>query len=302
MSDHEEHHDDAHAEGHAAKSGGSHGGHGGGHGGGGGHEEGHEGAPEWLISFADNVTLMMGFFVIMLALNLGPKGGSDSDGKKSGAEQAAAGPTADMLDLAISLREAFHNPVNPASMDPDDKPLIDRMMQRRGQVPIDEDGPRGNAYELQSLRRGKYPAICGSIPFATDSTAFTEEAERTLANVHEHLRGYNMVIDVRGHVSALEASNTKDRGVRLSFERAMVVVDALVRLGLSRGQLRPIPSGDMDRVKAAAYDAEGHGLNQRVELILTEDVAPEYAVSSGEKPAKPSAGAGLEPPASQPGH
>ncbi|MCL4212087.1 MAG: hypothetical protein KJZ68_15650, partial [Phycisphaerales bacterium] len=49
------------------------GGHGHGHGGG-GHEEGHEGAPEWLISFADMVMLMMGFFVILFALNVNPTG------------------------------------------------------------------------------------------------------------------------------------------------------------------------------------------------------------------------------------
>lgn len=44
-----------HEEGHGKKG---HGGHGG-HGHGGGHEE-HAGAPEWLISFADNVALLMG--------------------------------------------------------------------------------------------------------------------------------------------------------------------------------------------------------------------------------------------------
>ena len=67
MADHDEHGE--HEEGHGGGS------HGGGHAAG-GHEEGHEGAPEWLISFADNVALMMGFFVILLAMNMGPKGSS----------------------------------------------------------------------------------------------------------------------------------------------------------------------------------------------------------------------------------
>ena len=39
---------------------------------GGGHDEEHEGAPEWLISFADMVMLIMGFFVILFALNMSP--------------------------------------------------------------------------------------------------------------------------------------------------------------------------------------------------------------------------------------
>ena len=41
------------------------GGHVGGHGGGGHDEEEEAGAPEWLISFADMVMLLMGFFVMI---------------------------------------------------------------------------------------------------------------------------------------------------------------------------------------------------------------------------------------------
>lgn len=73
------------------EEGGSHGG--GGHGGGaphggGAHEE-HEGAPEWLISFADNVALMMGFFVILLAMNMGPKGGGEARERGAGPHPAS---------------------------------------------------------------------------------------------------------------------------------------------------------------------------------------------------------------------
>src|SRR5215468_5365718 len=89
--------------------------HGGGHGHGGGHEEGHEGAPEWLISFADNVTLMMGFFVILLAVNMGPKGNGPSDASKQG---DSSEPPPQLLDAQIAIREAFNNPVNLNSMDP----------------------------------------------------------------------------------------------------------------------------------------------------------------------------------------
>src|SRR5690349_11416681 len=98
MSDHE------HSEsGHGHGGGGGHrkGGHGGGGHGGGGHEEGHEGAPEWLISFADNVMLQMGFFVILLALNLKEPTTGGIGGKESNGDPPAA-----LLDAAIAIREA----------------------------------------------------------------------------------------------------------------------------------------------------------------------------------------------------
>src|SRR6185503_8776216 len=106
MSAEEKQDKDEHGKGHG---GGSHG-HGGGHGGG-GHEE-HEGAPEWLISFADNVALMMGFFVILLAMNMkSPKTNSGIGGPDR------QGGNLDQMDFVLALREAF-NPIDLDSHNP----------------------------------------------------------------------------------------------------------------------------------------------------------------------------------------
>src|SRR4051812_10507126 len=112
-----DHHDDKHSEeGHKP-----HGGHGAHGAGGGGHEEAHEGAPEWLISFADNVALMMGFFVILLAMNMkeptsGGIGGKDKNGQP---------PINDaLLDFQLAMRTAFNNPVSIDSTDASEQVLV----------------------------------------------------------------------------------------------------------------------------------------------------------------------------------
>ena len=103
-------------------------GHGGGHGGGGHGGEEHEGAPEWLISFADMVMLMMGFFVILFAMNVQPKGGNPGGG---GEQAEGVSQELNMVDLAIAVRRAFNNDVDLNSTDPKDQPLIERLKQLR---------------------------------------------------------------------------------------------------------------------------------------------------------------------------
>ena len=56
---------------------------------GGDHDEEHDGAPEWLISFADMVMLIMGFFVILYALNATPPQQAGAEGDSDGPRRCA---------------------------------------------------------------------------------------------------------------------------------------------------------------------------------------------------------------------
>jgi len=251
---------------------GSHGGHGGGgqHGGG-GHEE-HEGAPEWLISFADNVTLMMGFFVIMLAMNMGPKGGGESmDGDGKGGSE----PPISFLDAAASIREAFNNPVDLNSQDPNEQVLVRHILWRRGVGMTDQEGPEGSEHDVQSLRPSKYFRLAGLIPFDHDSAALSAGAAKSLDAVITHVQGRRFIIDVRGHVSAQEAYGRDDHNTRLGFERALGVAQALVERGLDWRQIRIVSCADADRDQPIAYDEAGHQKNRRVEIVVTDHVMPD---------------------------
>jgi flagellar motor protein MotB len=259
------------------------GGHGGGghHGpGGGGHGDGeHEGAPEWLISFADNVTLMMGFFVIMLAMNMGPKGGSDSKTAGENPNDASA------LDIMIAIREAFNNPVQISSDNPEEFAMIQRIIQRKGATEIqDDDGPAGDDEDLNSLRPTDYTATAGVVPFEDDSIELTGAARDTLADIASHMKGLRLIVEVRGHASAAEAYRSGDRGMKIAFDRAMTVGEALAEEGLDWRQMRLIAAGDNDRLTALVHDKAGQRRNQRVEIVVTNEAMPDSQVSDAASP------------------
>lgn len=263
----DEHHDEAkHSKGHG---GGGHGGGHGAHGGGGGHEE-HEGAPEWLISFADNVALMMGFFVILLAMNMKPA--SAGGATESGDGQPSAANQAEMLDFAIALREAFNNPVDAENPSPGDLALARRIRERETEKLARSPGQKGYENEVRSITQSKNYSNGGIVHFPRGSAEMDDLGRREFTELAKHRKGMlRNVVVVRGHVSAAEAYGSADRGMRLSYERAHAVAAALVEAGLSWDQLRVAACGASSRAVQASYDELGHSANQRVEVIETDD-------------------------------
>jgi outer membrane protein OmpA-like peptidoglycan-associated protein len=271
-----------HGSGHGGGGGGGHKRGHGGHGHGGGAHEEHEGAPEWLISFADNVTLMMGFFVILLAMNLkeptsGGLGGHDKNstgGVENGEPPTSKVPTPEMLDLAIAIREAFNNPVNTASNNPADQALIKRIFERNGPSKARQDGPRGRDRDVQSLRPSDFYTVCGRVSFTDHSSDVSEAGKRTIKEIAEQIRGRTLVVEVRGHASAAEGAGDRDIGARLAFDRALAVAKVLADCGIEWRNMRLTSSGHHDRLNAFPSSEAEDRLNARVEVILTEQIVP----------------------------
>lgn len=260
--DHDKHDEGGHGGGHGG------GGHGGGHGGG-EHEE--SGAPEWLISFADNAVLMMGFFVVLLAMNMGPKGGGNSEGEAT----SDASQNAQMLDLVIGIREAFNNKVDINSTDPSDAPLIRRMLQKTSGE-VREEGPQGESDSLQAPRPSDYEQITAAVDFDDRQAIVSQSARTTLLETARAIRDQHWVIEVRGHASPFESMRNPLRGMELSYQRAQAAAVVLVEGGLKWESLRLVACGDFSRVVGRTFDRQEDRANQRVEVVVTnQTVAPD---------------------------
>jgi outer membrane protein OmpA-like peptidoglycan-associated protein len=230
-----------------------------------------------LISFADNTALMMGFFVILLGLNMGPKGSSAAAPAPDTSARAAAesGQSAQQLDWALAVRAAFNNPVDINSNDPRDKVLVMRLRERIRHLAnrqSEDQGLKGQENKTQSVRDTDYHNLYGYLPFDNNAATITPAAKQTLDEVVQKLRGMKLIIELRGHASAAEAYDRSDRAMRLSFDRALAVAGALSGAGLDWRQFRLIPCGDNDRIRPLAYDRQGHAKNECVEIIVTDEV------------------------------
>lgn len=262
-----------------------------------GHPEFHEGAPEWLISFADMVMLMMGFFVILFALNFMPRHVNASSGRptEDGEQQA---PTPDMIDFAIAVRKAFNNEVDLASTNPKDRPLIDRILSRQaGAGEARDDGVKGREQEVRSVRPTPRFGTGTSVRFDERSREIPPGEEEALAQLARGLRGLQSVIEIRGHASAAEAFRAPEESMRLAFDRAFAVAAILAREGVQWRRMRLSSEGDHDRVSAFPLDPADDRRNARVEVLVLDEVASDAVPS---RPVRPTAddrrdGGGPEP-------
>lgn len=264
MAEHEDKHDDH-------GGGGGHGHGGGGHGhGGGGHEEGHEGAPEWLISFADNVALMMGFFVILLAMNM-----AKSTAGGIGGEKAMGGgtpETVELIDFALAMREGFNNPVSIDSAKPEEQQLVQRLIERAGKGNSRDKGFKGKEEQSQSIRPNNYRTPCGTVRFAENSIEINAQSLAVIADAAKKVQGMRLVIEVRGHVSTLEAQRGPEQAMHLAGQRAELVARSLAAEGVDWWQMRLVVCSDHDRLAAFPSSASADRVNSRVEIVATDEV------------------------------
>ncbi|MFZ4576199.1 MAG: OmpA/MotB family protein, partial [Phycisphaerales bacterium] len=222
---------------------------------------------EWLISFADNAVLMMGFFVILLAMNMGPKGSSVNNTGEPGESTDQAAREADFV---IGIRDAFNNKIDPNGDKPEEAVYRKRIKERAG-GPATEEGPQGNAPALQAIRPSDYNRVTCSVPFDEGDATLSASGHELVAQAARKMRDQKWIIEVRGHVSPFESMRNVKKAMQLSHDRSMSVAFALVEGGVKWENIRIVACGDSDRLVPRTFDREMDRSNRRVEVVETND-------------------------------
>ena len=215
---------------------------------------------------------MMGFFVILLAMNMAKPAAGGVGGE---AKFPAETPSAAMDDFAIEIRAAFNHPVDINSSDPHEQELVKRLKEqpRRAGIRTNRASTDGSTMCRPRVRASWVKPVAFA-SFMDQDAQLSDEGKRSMTQAAEQLRGQHWIVEVRGNVSATEARAGKEQAMQLGFERALGAARELIAGGMTWEQIRIVSCADNERAVQQADSPEGHRGNQRVEIVQTQEPVP----------------------------
>jgi chemotaxis protein MotB len=225
-------------------------------------EEAHgEGAPEWMVSYADMITILMSFFVVMFSM------AGSKDPKKE-------------EPVIMSLRRQFGRFVGlPASQYiPAGSPLAEKTAGMRSTPHKDtrNRGLVGDHSRVNTVRSGDQPTIGGVLYFDDGVTQLSAEQQRQLQLTFKDLSGKPQKVEVRGHT--LTRSQANNPAIRdnwdLAYQRCYNTMKYLVALGLDPRRIRLGVSAQYEPIYTGR-DPLLLEKNSRVEVFMLNEFADE---------------------------
>jgi len=227
-----------------------------------------EGAPAWMVTYGDMMSLLLCFFVMLVAMS------------EIKADER-------FEQVMQSLRDAFGYQGGIGAVPTDEPPQLS-LLQRLESIVIprqvkqigdsDEEGIEGRVYRVTQVREGLEITVGGRITFNRFSAELKPAAEALIAQLADKIRGHTTKIEVRGHTTREplpEDSQFKDRK-DLSYQRAKVVAAALSRHGVDERRIRVTACGATEPLVTQAYTERRRAANRRVGIVVTESVVSEF--------------------------
>jgi chemotaxis protein MotB len=257
----------------------------------------------WLVSYADFITLLFAFFVVMYAI-------SQVNESK-------------YRVLSDSLVQAFQNPsrlpdadnptnpprsilgqeqggiIGPAPGSPEEaamREMLGQMKELGAELsrlldPLVKEG----LVRVSETRQGLVVEINASALFRSGQSALEPDATRTLGEVARILAGTRSAILVEGHTDNVPiATPAFASNWELSASRAATVVRLFVESGITSTRLTAVGHADNQPIEAGDTPA-ARARNRRVTVTI-QPVAP----GGGAVPAAPAAAAPAKAPAGKP--
>jgi chemotaxis protein MotB len=214
-------------------------------------EAAQEGAPLWCIVYADLMTQLMAFFVMLFAM---------------GEIKSDKGRT-----ITQSMHVAFHRRVEGGSSGVRATTGVARV---EGAIPTAIEGAD---VRVVTLREGKMMVIGGKVLFEKGSAQLLPQGRRILGEQADIVKGYRNRLEIRGHASQgeISAGSPFADEWELSWHRAKAVADFLSRVGkIPEGRLRITGSSFYDPAAVSLLSDDEDSRNRRVEIVEVGELVP----------------------------
>jgi chemotaxis protein MotB len=223
-------------------------------------QEEHENHERWLVSYADFITLLFAFFVVMYSIS------TVNEGKFRVVSQSIIQALNPLINMsATNLRfepESSGGPTSARAIS------IDMQLYKRLTDALHDTDPAGRIKMAQG-ERGVTVSITDTMLFQPGQAVVLSEARETLGRVAAVLKQFPHQIRIEGHTDNVPI-HTKEfpTNWELSAARALNLTRFLAEEGYlpperlaasGYGEFHPVASNDMP---------EGRAQNRRVELVI----------------------------------
>ena len=233
------------------------------------------GGGAWKVAYADFVTAMMAFFLLLWVLSMVPpetRAGlaayfsGDRNFDSSSTSPVSNNPfiqntdKIDARDIKISEVEKSHYAI----------------AQKIKQMLMSDAIPQ-SASGISADDVGVQLRVNSDIMFKPGSVDLLPDGERVLTAVLDLMEEYNLYLVVRGHADSAETAPPFTSAWELSGARAASMVNYLVQHGVKATRMRAVSYGDTRPLKPG-IDEQSRAMNRRVEFFFHRPEVMSYSV------------------------
>jgi len=226
------------------------------------------GAPAWMVTFGDMMSLLLCFFVILVSM---------SEIKEDQRFQK----------VAESIKRAFGYKGGAGWISGSVPPTnsfdkkMDQLIRRKFQLQVGtstEEGIEGENPSVKSIREGLEFTIGGQVCFEPGKARLLDQAKKQLAIFADIFRGMNTKICIRGHAAHKQPGQYRPFKSLddLSYARGVAVKSFLAEQNIRPERVNVEACGVNEPLDAEAYDEAARAKNRRVSIIISENLVDQF--------------------------
>jgi chemotaxis protein MotB len=243
----------------------------------------HENHERWLVSYADFITLLFAFFVVMFASSQGDKSKAKqvSDSVKEALENGGVptavrelwGGTVDDKGKGNALmrgpggaKKAEKEPEAKPEIPPVSAELLPSMQYLSGEL---KDEIKTGKIQMRLETRGLVISLREAVFFGSGDDTITEASLPSIGKMAAVLQGLPNPVRLEGHTDSVPIHNSRFRSNwELSAARSIAMLEVLSkRFGIPAGRFAV--AGYADTIPVDSNDKEeGRAHNRRVDLVV----------------------------------